>query len=208
MSTITHTATVPVGIAPSGVTLTLPLRGAGAVLVAGIAGTGKSVLLHRMRGALELQHIALLHAEGIRANANEMILAARDELRRRIRERRIEDSPVVLLVDDYGVLCIGRDHGGELVRAVEEIAVKGRTAGVHLVLATQGTEGIGGRLLMNLSTRIVLGPLVHPISRVFSDQERERIEAVRNARTDLHAGLLVGVDGQTVPFTALPLESR
>ena len=40
--------------------------------------------------------------------------------------------------------------------AIEEIAVKGRAAGVHLVLATQWTEGLGRALLMNLSTRIVV----------------------------------------------------
>lgn len=180
--TTTHTATVPVGIAPSGVTLTVPLRGAGAVIVAGIAGSGKSVLLSRMRGSLELQRIAVFHAEGIRANADEVILAARDELRRRMRERQIEDSPVVLLVDDYGVLCIGRDRSDELVRAIEEIAVKGRAAGVHLVLATQGTEGLGGALLMNMSTRIVLDAA--------------------------HSGVLTDSIGKDTPFTSLPLESR
>ncbi|MGC7354110.1 hypothetical protein RBA38_23005, partial [Mycobacteroides abscessus subsp. abscessus] len=92
------------------------------------------------------------------------------------RQNRVDDAaPAVLLVDDYGVMCIGRDRSDETVRAVEEIAVKGRAAGVHLVLATQGTEGMSSALLMNMSTCIVLGRMAHPITRVFSDLERELI---------------------------------
>ena len=80
-----------------------------------------------------------LNAEGIRANAGDVILAARDELRRRMRERRIDDSPAVLLVDDFGVMCIGRDRGDQTVRAVEEISIKGRAVGVRVRF--DGAEG-------------------------------------------------------------------
>lgn len=207
MITNNDTLTVPVGVTPDGEQLTVDLRRNTSVLVAGIAGSGKSTLLRRMRGALEPQLDAglLFHAEGIRANADDVILAARDERRRRMRERRIDDSPAVLLVDDFGVMCIGRDRSDESVRAIEEIAVKGRAAGVHLVLATQGTEGLSGRLLMNMSTRVVLGRAAHPISRLLSEQERELLADTGINPIGPGDGVLIGTDGHPVAFTALPL---
>ncbi|WP_100522452.1 hypothetical protein [Mycobacteroides abscessus] len=199
------TLTVPVGVTLDGEQLTVDLRRNTSVLVAGIAGSGRSTLLRRMRDALDPQLDAalLFHAEGIRANADDVILAARDELRRRMRERRIDDSPAVLLVDDFGVMCIGRDRSDESVRAIEEIAVKGRAAGVHLVLATQGTEGLSGRLLMNMSTRILAGRMAHPISRLLSEQERELLADAGINPTKAGDGVLVGTDGRPVMFTAL-----
>ena len=134
MITNNDTLTVPVGVTPDGEQLTVDLRRNTSVLVAGIAGSGKSTLLRRMRGALEPQLDAglLFHAEGIRANADDVILAARDERRRRMRERRIDDSPAVLLVDDFGVMCIGRDRSDESVRAIEEIARTLKPGGFHI----------------------------------------------------------------------------
>ncbi|WP_078321662.1 AAA family ATPase [Mycobacteroides chelonae] len=212
MTTKTDTLSVPVGATPDGETLTVDLRRNHAVLLAGTAGSGKTVLLRRMRHALERQLAAthLFHAEGIRPNASDVITAAHAELRHRLRQpSRIADGPAVLFVDDYGVLCIGRDRADELVRAVEEIAVKGRAAGVHLVLATQGIEGLSGALLTQMSTRIVLGHLVSPISRIFPSGERELIEAAAGIRAhDRGDGVLVDVDGQPTRFTALPCESR
>lgn len=202
------TLTVPVGVTSDGNPVAVDLRRNFAVLVAGIAGSGKSEMLCRMRYALERQLDTdhLFHAQGIRAGADAVILAARDERRRRMRERRIDDSPAVLLVDDFGVMCIGRDRSDELVRAIEEIAVKGRAAGVHLVLATQGTEGLGRALLMNLSTRIVVGRLVHPVTtNVFSDGERELIADAGITHIGRGGGVLIGTDGRPTPFAALPL---
>lgn len=206
MITNNDTLTVPVGVTPDGETITTDLRRNSAVLVAGIAGSGKTEMLRRMRYALERQidTALLFHAEGIRANAGDVILAARDELRRRMRERRIDDSPAVLAVDDYGVLCIGRDRGDQTVRAVEEISIKGRAVGVHLVLATQGHEGLSGALLMNMSTRIVVGRLVRPITRVFSDGERELITDADINSAGPGDGVLIGADGNPVAFTSLP----
>lgn len=194
MITNTDTLAVPVGVTPNGEPLTVDLRRDHAVLIAWAAGSGKTVLLRRMREALvrQIDDVRLFHAEGIRPNANAVILAVYEELQQRLREpSRIDDGPVVLLVDDFGVLCIGRDRGDELVQAIEEIAVKGRAADVHLVLATQGTEGLSGALLMNMSTRIVLGRLAHPISRIFSSRERELIEATTGTSTHRGDGVLV-----------------
>ncbi|MFV1360722.1 hypothetical protein ABFV47_27255 [Mycolicibacterium fortuitum] len=207
MITNNDTLTVPVGVTPDGEFLTVDLRRNAAVLVAGIAGSGKSEMLRRMRYALERQidTTLLFHAEGVRANADDVILAARDELRRRMRERRIDDSPAVLVVDDFGVMCIGRDRSDQTVRAVEEISIKGRAVGVHLVLATQGHEGLSGALLMNMSTRIVVGRLVRPITRVFSDGERELLADAGTSATGPGGGVLIGTDGRPTPFTALPL---
>lgn len=207
MTTNTTTLTVPVGTTSDGHPVAVDLRRNHAVLVAGVAGSGKSTLLRRMRDGLEPQLDAalLFHAEGIRATADDVILAARDELRRRRQSRADDGDPAVLLIDDYGVLCIGRDRSDELVRAVEEISIKGRAAGVHLIVATQGREGIGGRLLMNMSTRIVLGRLVHPINRVFSDLERELFADSGTNPTGPGDGVLIGTDGRPTPFTALPL---
>lgn len=205
--TTTTTLTVPVGVTPDGEQLTTDLRRTSAVLVAGIAGSGKTEMLRRMRYALERQidTALLFRAEGIYPTADDLILAARDELRRRMREHRIDDSPAVLLVDDFGVMCIGRDRSDQTVRAVEEISIKGRAVGVHLVLATQGHEGLSGALLMNMSTRIVVGRLVRPITRVFSDGERELITDTDTNPAGPGEGVFVGVDGRPTPFTALPL---
>lgn len=207
MTTYTTTLTVPVGVTLDGEQLTVDLRRNTSVLVAGIAGSGKTTMLTLMQSALERQLDAglLFHAEGIRANADDVILAARDERRRRMRERRIDADPAALVIDDFGVMCIGRDRSDETVRAVEEIAVKGRAAGVHLVLATQGTEGMSSALLMNMSTCIVLGRMAHPITRVFSDLERELIADTGITPAGPGDGVLVGTDGNPVAFTALPL---
>ncbi len=207
MITNNDTLTVPVGVTPDGEQLTVDLRRNTSVLVAGIAGSGKSTLLRRMRGALEPQLDAglLFHAEGIRANADDVILTARDEMRRRMRERRIDADPAALVIDDFGVMCIGRDRSDETVRAVEEIAVKGRAAGVHLIIATQGREGLSGALLMNMSTRVVLGRAAHPITHVFSDLERELIADTGINPIGPGDGVLIGTDGHPIPFTALPL---
>ncbi|MCV7204931.1 hypothetical protein H7J71_23235 [Mycolicibacterium peregrinum] len=209
MTANTSTLSVPVGVTPAGEQLTVDLRRNSAVLVAGIAGSGKSAMLRRMRYSLERQLDTdhLFHAQGIRAGADAVILAARDELRRRLREpSRIDAGPTVLFVDDYGVLCIARRGGDELVRAIEEISIKGRAAGVHLVLATQGTEGLGRALLMNLSTRIVVGRLVHPVTtNVFSDGERELIADAGITHIGRAGGVLIGTDGRPTPFAALPL---
>ncbi|MBE5488542.1 hypothetical protein E3G71_001043 [Mycobacteroides abscessus] len=208
MITNNDTLTVPVGVTLDGEPLTVDLRRNHAVLVAGIAGSGKSTLLRRMRDALESQidTALLFHAEGIRANADAVILAARDELRRRLREpSRIDDSPAALLVDDYGAMSIGRDLSDDLVRAVRELSIKGRSVGVHMVLATQGTEGLSGALRMNMSTRILVGRTAHPISLIFSDLERELIADIGISPAGPGDGVLIGVDGQPVPFTALPL---
>lgn len=207
MITNNDTLTVPVGVTPDGEQLTVDLRRNSAVLIAGIAGSGKTTMLTLMRYAMERQLDAglLFHAEGIRATADGVILAAHDEMRHR-RQNRVDDAaPAVLLVDDYGVMCIGRDRSDETVRAVEEIAVKGRAAGVHLVLATQGTEGMSSALLMNMSTCIVLGRMAHPITRVFSDLERELIADTGITPAGPGDGVLVGTDGNPVAFTALPL---
>lgn len=179
MSTTTYTATVPVGIAPSGVTLTVPLRRNSVVLIEGFAGTGKSVLLSRMRNSLELQRVAVFHAERIRANADDVILAARAELEARKLARDEPTTAAVLLVDDLGVLLAERDLGHEVVRAIREIAIKGRAAGVHLVLAAQSSAGIPGALLMQASARIDLA----------AD----------------HGGVLTDSVDESTPFTALPL---
>ncbi|SLG53734.1 ftsk/SpoIIIE family protein, putative [Mycobacteroides abscessus subsp. massiliense] len=211
MITNTDTLSVPVGVTPDGELLNVDLRRDHAVLITGTAGSGKTVLLHRMRHALERQLDAthLFHDGGIRPNTSEVILAARAELQRRLREpNRIADGPAVLLVDDFGVLCIHRDATDELLNAVREIAVMGRPADVHLVLATQGTEGLQGALLAQMSTRIVLGHLVSPISRIFSNRDRELITSTGIAPTDRGDGVLVDIDGQPNPFTALPRESR
>ncbi|GAB4910025.1 hypothetical protein MAHJHV65_00040 [Mycobacterium avium subsp. hominissuis] len=199
--------TVPVGTTPDDETLTVDLRRNSAVLVAGIAGSGKTEMLRRMRYALERQidDVCLFHAEGIRANADDVILAAYEEMRRRMQERRrAEDRPAALLVDDYGAMSIGRDRSDKSVRDIEEIAIKGRAAGVHLVLATQAAEGIGGRLLMNMTTRIVLGRMAHPITRVFSDLERELIADADINSAGPGGGVLIGADGNPVAFTSLP----
>lgn len=179
MSTTTNTATAPVGVAPSGVTLAVPLRRAGAVLVTGVAGSGKSVLLNQMRGSLELQHIDVFHAVGIRADADAVILAAHGELQRQLRNRAGDVATAVLLVDGLHQVLDERDLSHEVVRAIREIAIKGRTAGVHLVLAAQSSAGIPGALLMQVSTRIDLA-------------------------TD-HSGVLTDSVGESTPFTALPL---
>ncbi|SIN36461.1 ATP-binding protein [Mycobacteroides abscessus] len=207
MTTNTTTLTVPVGVTPDGETVTVDLCRNAAVLVAGIAGSGKTTMLTLMRSALERQLDTdhLFHAEGIRATADGVILAAHDEMRHR-RQNRVDDAaPAVLLVDDYGVLCIGRDRSDELVRAIEEIAVKGRAAGVHLIIATQGREGLSGALLMNMSTRVVLGRAAHPITHVFSDLERELIADADINSAGPGSGVLVGTDGRPTPFTSLPL---
>lgn len=207
----TTTLSVPVGVTPADELLSVDLRRDHAVLISGTAGSGKTVLLRRMREALvpQLDATRLFHAGGIRPNASEVILAARAEMQHRLREpSRVADGPAVLLVDDYGVLCIHRDATDELVTAVREIAVKGRAADVHLVLATQGTEGLRGALLAQMSTRIVLGRLVSPISRIFSDRERERITSTGIAPTNRGDGVLVDIDGQPIRFTAPPRESR
>lgn len=207
MTTNNDTLTVPAGVTPDGETLTVDLRRNHAVLVAGIAGSGKSTLLRRMREALEPQLDAalLFHAEGIRANADAVILAARDELRRRLHSQADDAAPAALVIDDCGVMCIGRDRSDETVRAVAEISIKGRAAGVHMVLATQGTEGLSGALRMNMSTRILVGRAAHPISLIFSDLERELIADIGISPAGPGDGVLIGVDGQPVPFTALPL---
>lgn len=212
MITNTDTLSVPIGATPDGEMFTVDLRRNHAVLLAGAAGIGKTTLLRRMREALvpQIDDVRLFHAEGIRPNASDAITAAYVEMQHRLREpSRIADGPAVLSIDDFGVLCIGRDGSDELVRAVEEIAVKGRSADVHLVLATQGTEGLSGALLMNMSTRIVLGRMAHPISRIFSSRERELIEAAACINPlDRGDGVLVDVDGQPTRFTAAPRASR
>ncbi|QZT56241.1 hypothetical protein [Mycolicibacterium austroafricanum] len=207
MITNNYTMTVPVGVTPDGETVTVDLRRNHAVLVAGIAGSGKSTLLRRMRGALEPQlDVGLMfHAEGIRANADDVILTARDEMRSRLQSRADDAAPAVLLVDDYGAMSIGRDRSDKSVQAIEEIAVKGRAAGMHLVLATQGREGLSGALLMNMTTRILVGRAAHPITRLFSDQERELITDSGTNPTGPGDGVLIGTDGRPTPFTALPL---
>lgn len=204
--TTTTTLSVPVGVTTGGNTLTVDLRRNSAVLVAGIAGSGKTEMLRRMRYALERQidTALLFHAEGIRANADDVILTARDELRSRLQSRADDAAPAVLVVDDFGVMCIGRDRSDQTVRAVEEISIKGRAVGVHLVLATQGREGVSGALLMNMTTRIVLGRMAHPITQVFSDGERELLADADINSAGPGGGVLIGTDGNPVAFTSLP----
>ncbi|SKE70609.1 ftsk/SpoIIIE family protein, putative [Mycobacteroides abscessus subsp. massiliense] len=211
MTANTSTLSVPVGVTPAGEQLTVDLRSNSAVLVAGIAGSGKSEMLRRMRYALERQLDTdhLFHAQGIRAGADAVILAAYEEMQGRLREpSRIADGPAVLLVDDYGAMSIGRDAMDELIQAVREVALKGRASDVHLIIATQGTEGLSCELQMNMSARIVLGRLVSPISRIFSEQERELIAGAGITATDRGDGVVVGVNEQPIPFIALSRESR
>lgn len=205
---ITDALSAPVGLSRDGETLAIEVRRNHAVLIAGIAGSGKSEMLRRMREALEPQVDAalLFHAEGIRANADEVITAAHHEMQARLREpSRIADGPVVLLIDDYGAMSIGRDATDELLLAVREVAVKGRSTDVHLVVATQGREGLGTQLLRQMRMRIGLGRLVSPISRIFSEQERNLIADAGTNPTGCGDGVLVGVDSRLTLFTALPL---
>lgn len=173
MSTTTHT-TVAVGITPTGEQLTVDLRRNSVVLV---TGSGKSAMLARTRYALERQGATVFSAEGIRADSDEVILAADEELRSRLRSRTDDAAPAVLLVDGLQQVIADRDLGHEVVQAIREIAIKGRAAGVHLVLAAQSTWGIPTALRMNLSTRIELA----------AD----------------HGGVLTDSEGETTPFTAL-----
>ena len=62
----------------------------------------------------------------------------------------------VIVIDELGELL--RQHP-RLLQALEQIAARGRSLGMHLVLANQSMAGISRNLLVNLRARVAIGDM-------------------------------------------------
>ncbi|EUA41781.1 ftsK/SpoIIIE family protein [Mycobacterium avium subsp. avium 2285 (R)] len=197
---------VPVGSTPDGVQITADLRRHPNLMLAGNAGCGKSTLLRQMAGALERQvgsNGKVLLVEGIYVGPDDFITEVHEELLRRRMERTPdpERGPIALCIDDFGVYAEHR-MSPETLNMLRRIANTGRASDVHLLLAAESTVGINTDLLMNMSTRIVLGKVARHVGRLFSEVEWPDVVA-ESAKGDRFSGVFIGPNGQPTAFTPL-----
>ncbi|WP_435594684.1 FtsK/SpoIIIE domain-containing protein [Tsukamurella tyrosinosolvens] len=191
MSTTTSPLTVPVGVTRDGKPVTVDLA-RGPLLVAGGAGSGKSELLRRIL-ALQGAPVLLFHADGTRPGIASVTAAGHAEMLRRQRDPVWATVPALVVVD------LPTPEIGPQLR---DIAVQGRGAGVHLIMATQSLVSVDDALVAQFAHRIVLGrPSVY-LRRAFSEPEWEQVKAA--AVGERFSGLLVDADGGLTPFTTLP----
>jgi hypothetical protein len=67
-------------------------------------------------------------------------IARYDELRAKFPDEKI--PRVLLCIDEFQVLVGNKDHGSEAVLLLDDIARRGRSFGIHIVLASQNLTGI------------------------------------------------------------------
>lgn len=193
--TVTTSPTVPIGHTRDGEPVTVDLT-RGPLLIAGSAGSGKSELLRRIL-APQSAPVLLFHADGTRSGVASVTAAGHAEMLRREPDPERATVPALVIVD------LPTPEIGPQLR---DIALRGRGAGVHLIVATQSLVSIDGALVTQFAHRIVLGrPSVY-LRRAFSEPEWEQVKAA--AAGERFSGVLVDADGELTPFAGLPRETR
>lgn len=173
---------VAVGIDVQGTTQYIDLKEAPHVLIAGSTGSGKSVLLTSMLGALggsvdlwlmdpkkvELQDIACERyaddPDGIWQMLCDLekLMEARYEQLKKAKKKTWEGRLTVAVIDEFADLMLSRTKNGfskaEFEHMVAKLAQKSRAAGIHLIIATQrpSVDVITGTIKANFPTRVAL----------------------------------------------------
>lgn len=186
---------VPVGVDVQGDIRYISIKDAPHVLIAGSAGSGKSVLLNSMLRSIggsadlwlmdpkqvELQDIPHERYADTTEDIAQMLEDLVELMEQRyaeMKKRRIKlwDGRVVIgVIDELAdlILSKGEINKKELERMLVRLAQKSRAAGIHLILATQrpSVNVITGLIKANFPTRIVLRTASQIDSQVVIDQK-------------------------------------
>lgn len=172
------------------------IAGAGHVLVAGKAGSGKSVILNGLivtaiandadlmlldpKGGVEFGiYRDALNVKGYAGDIEEFAkplkqaIAIMDERFKRMEEQRIRKSkekPLYVVIDEYADMMSEKKK--ELQPLLLKLARKGRAANVRLILATQTPYKsiITGDIKANMQTLVALKVLSKSYSRLIIDE--------------------------------------
>lgn len=203
--------TFPVGIPPShgfdlaigetimGKVRRFDIRTAPHMIIAGSAGSGKSVWLNSIiRQLLKTPHVELhlfdpkqvelFHFEGekkvieyqstadaISSSLSELVneMEMRYDALKEAKVKNIDQmpgmKPKIIIIDEFADLAMR----GEVGKQIQMIAQKGRAAGMHLIIATQraSTKVISGDTKVNFPIKIVFKMAKAIDSRVMIDEE-------------------------------------
>ena len=205
---------VPVGMTVDGTPVAPPLDAWPHLLIGGATGSGKSTLLHSMLAGMLARHgpasmhVALIDPKGMEFAAYAQLphlvapVAQTDaevaalladlvhEMESRHRERRTTPR-LVLVVDELAdVLMRSAEQRRSIEALLVRIAQMGRSAGMHLLMATQrpSADIVTGALKGNLPARIALRVPDRASSMVILDESGAetllpRIEALYRAPT-------------------------
>lgn len=195
------------------------------LLIAGATGAGKSTLINSIMFSLlahspiktafvlidikrvELQDYANLPHTIAYADTLSHSIAVLAAVNKRIEERyaemkkahlkRYSGTQIYVVIDEYADLIIKSRRAVEPY--ISDIAILGRAAGVHLILATQRPtrEIIGGAIAANLENRIAL--------KVATPQDSRNIIAVKGAEDLPPHGVGLWRNGYSLKAVKIPL---
>ena len=142
-----------VGLNKKGQEVEIDLDKSPHTLIGGTTGSGKSVLMKTLiKQAEKLGKVFILDPKGvdylefenvitekekIELKIQEMVLFMEDEYKKMKKAKVIKNkNKTFIFIDEFADLSIG-ENGKEILLNLQKLAQKGRSAGIHLVLATQ-----------------------------------------------------------------------